>query len=152
MLRGTSKRVVLSGWNEKRIVFGALNIRTGKLITLVRRRNRGEDFRFFLRHLRSKYRRWNVYLLLDRHPAHWNPDTKRLARCLGIHLIWLPKRAPELNPMDELWGQIKDQVCANHQFEEIEDEVDAFIETLQDLPPRPLLQLAGILSPDFWIW
>lgn len=152
MRRGTTKRVLLSGWNDKRIVSGALNIHSGHLVTMARSRNRGEDFRFFLRHLRSRYRRWPVCLILDRHPAHWNPESKRLARDLRIRLLWLPKRAPELNPMDTLWGQLKDKVCANHQFEEIDDEVDAFLETLHDLPPRYLLQLAGLGSPDFWLW
>jgi DDE superfamily endonuclease len=152
MKRGTTKRVILSGWNEKRIIFGALNPRTGKVITLHRHKNRGEDFRFFLRHLRFLYRRWPVYLILDRHPAHWNPESKRLARQLRIRLLWLPKRAPQLNPMDTLWGKAKDHVCANHQFDEIEDEVDAFIETLHDLSPKLVLRLAGVLSTDFWLY
>jgi transposase len=151
MPKGTTRQVLISGWNEKRVIFGALNIGTGKIVTLVRHKNRGEDFRFFLRHLRSIYRRWRVCLILDRHPAHWNPESKRLARKLGIRLIWLPKRAPELNPMDTLWGQIKDKICANHQFEEIDDEVDAFLETLHDLPGHYLLQLAGVRSPSFWL-
>ncbi len=152
MLRGTTKRVEISGWNEKRVIFGAVNVRTGKLVTLPRHRNQGEDFRFFLRHLRATYRRWPVCLILDRHPSHRNLESRRLARKLRIRLLWLPKRAPELNPMDTLWGQIKDQVCANHQFDEIDDEVDAFLETLHDLSPRYLLKLAGLLSPNFWLW
>lgn len=152
MPAGTTKQVLLSGWNEKRVIFGALNVRTGNLLTLNRRKNRGEDFRFFLEHLRSKYRRWPIYLILDRHPAHWNPESKRRARELHIRLIWLPKRAPQLNPMDTLWGQIKDQVCANHQFEEIDDEVEIFLETLHELSPDFLLNTAGVLSDDFWLW
>lgn len=152
MPRGTTRRVLISGWNEKRVIFGAINVRTGKLLTLARHRNCGEGFRFFLRHLRATYRRWPICLILDRHPGHWNPESKRLARELGIRLLWLPKRAPELNPMDTLWGQVKDKVCANHQFEEIEDEVDAFLETLHSLSGRYLLQLAGILSAKFWLW
>jgi transposase len=152
MPKGTTRRIPLSGWNEKRVVFGALNVRTGKIVTLSRHRNRGEDFRFFLRHLRATYRRWPVCLVLDRHPSHWNPESRKLARELRIRLLWLPKRAPEMNPMDTLWGQIKDPVCANHQFEEIEDEVDAFLETLHELPPKYLLQLSGLDSPDYWLW
>jgi len=152
MPRGTTKEIRLSGWNEKRIIFGALNVRTGNLITLDRSKNRGDDFRFFLRRLRFMYRRWPVYLILDRHPGHWNSESKRLARKLNIKLLWLPKRAPELNPMDELWGQIKDQVCSNHQFEEMEDEVEIFLETLHDLPPKFLLHTSGINSKNFWLW
>jgi hypothetical protein len=152
MPRGTTKQVLLSGWNEKRIISGALNVKTGHLITTSRHCNRGEDFRTFLRQIRSAYRRWPVYLILDRHPGHWNPESKRVARTLGIRLIWLPKRAPQLNPMDTLWGQIKDQICANHQFEEIDEEVEVFLETLHDLPPNYLLKLAGLQSPNFWLW
>lgn len=41
-------------------------------------------------------------------------------------MLWLPKRAPELNPMDTLWGQGKDVIAANEQ-------VDRFLAHLNDL-------------------
>ena len=60
-------------------------------------------------------RGWPVWLLLDEDTSHTAHASVGLARELGIGLIWLPKRCPELNAMDHLWGRAKDEVCANSQ-------------------------------------
>ena len=61
-------------------------------------------------------------MLLDEAPSHTAKGSLRAAE--GMTLMWLPKRAPELNPMDTLWGQGKDVVAANKQFATIDDQVD----------------------------
>src|SRR5262245_38278183 len=43
-LRGAPAPVPLHGGNAKRVVFGAINIDTGRRLFLVRRRQRGADF------------------------------------------------------------------------------------------------------------
>src|SRR5918996_5145314 len=42
--RGEPSRVLLSGWNARRVVFGAMNLRTGARLFSVRQRQRQEDF------------------------------------------------------------------------------------------------------------
>jgi hypothetical protein len=74
-----------------------------------------------------------------------------LAREYGIGLLWLPKRCPELNGMDHLWGDAKDEVCANHQESSIDHSVDRFIQYIQGLSTEDALRKAGILSDDFWL-
>jgi len=49
----------------------------------------------------------------------------------GMTLLWLPKRCPELNPMDTLWGQGKDVVSANRQYRTVEEQVDRFLDYLE---------------------
>jgi hypothetical protein len=68
-----------------------------------------------------------VWLLLDEDPSHTAHDSVGLAREYEIGLLWLPKRCPELNGMDHLWGDAKDEVCANHQDSSIDHLVDRFI-------------------------
>jgi hypothetical protein len=58
---------------------------------------------------------WHVTLLLDSNRSHTAIASQALAAKFGIQLLRLPKRAPELNPMDTLWGQGKDAICANKQ-------------------------------------
>ena len=93
------------------MVFGAINLRTGTRLLLPRARGRGADFRAFLGLVRSRYRGWHVALLLDGDPCHTARASLREAE--GMTLLWLPKRSPELNPMDTLWGQAKDLLNAN---------------------------------------
>ena len=81
-----------------------------------------------------------------------NPSgSKRWWPWVGLTLLWLPNRTPELNPMDTLWGQAKDVVSANRQYETIEEHVRRFLEHLEGLSGRETLHTAGVLSDDFWL-
>lgn len=141
----------LSGANARRVVFGTINIATGHRLFLARRRQRGEDFRAFLAVIRGHYRAWDVALLLDEDPSHTAQGSQDLAAGLGIELIWLPKRCPELNGMDHLWGHGKDHKCANRQYASIDEQVEDFMGYLHGLSNREALRQAGILSQDFWL-
>jgi transposase len=149
--RGESAEVVLSGRNARRVLFGTINVQTGYRLLLPRTRQRGEDFQAFLEMIHDHYRSWPVCLVLDEDPSHTAHGSVALARELGIGLIWLPKRCPELNPMDHLWGHAKDEVCANHQEPSIEHLVDHFIRFIHGLSPAEARRKAGILSEDFWL-
>ncbi len=133
------------------MVFGSLDLRTGTRLFLVRERQRAVDFQAFLDHLHGHYGGRDLALLLDEDPSHTAAGSQRLAERSGTELIWLPKRAPELNPLDHLWGDGKDEVSANKQYESIDDHVGRFLCYLEDLSPREALKRAGVLSEDFWL-
>jgi len=99
----------------------------------------------------SHYRGWHVALLLDEDSSHTAGPSQDVADQLGMKLIWLPKRCPELNGMDHLWGHGKDHMCANKQYATIDGQVARFIRYLKGLPNREALRQAGILSEDFWL-
>jgi hypothetical protein len=133
------------------VVFGTINIDTGHRLFLVRRRQKGEDFRAFLSVIRSHYRGWRVALLPDEDASHTAAASQELAAEMGIRLIWLPKRCPELNGMDHLWGHGKDHVCANRQYPVIDEQAERFVDYLRGLSNREALRQAGILAEDFWL-
>src|SRR5690349_25151362 len=57
---------------------------------------------------RRRYRTADtIWLLLDRASAHTAARTQMLAAALDIRFLWLPKQAPELNAMDQLWRELK---------------------------------------------
>jgi hypothetical protein len=149
--RGEPTEVPLSGKNARRVVFGALNLRTGRRLFEVRDRQRQEDFQVLLDRLRGQYRGRYVGLLLDEDAAHTAEDSRSLAEDLEIELIWLPKRMPKLNPVDHLWGRAKDRVSANKQHETIEEHVDRFLLHLEGLSDRLALRRAGVLSDNSWL-
>jgi hypothetical protein len=149
--KGRPKEVALSGWNGRRVVFGAMNLRTGHRLFVPRDRQRAGDFQAFLRAVRSAYRGWQVALLLDEDPSHTAKGSVRLAEHLGIELLWLPKRLPKLNPMDTLWGQGKDVICADHQYETLEEQVNRFVGYLGGLTPREARHTSGVHAKGFWL-
>lgn len=150
-LRGQPREVPISGKNARRVVFGAMNLCTGRRWFLVRRYRKAPDFQEFLHLLHRHYRGWYPALLLDEDSSHTAHRSVELAEELSIQLISLPKRSPNLNPMDRLWGQGKDVVSANKQYATIDDQAYRFLEYLESLSPRETLRTAGILSKDFWL-
>jgi transposase len=149
--RGTPARVLISGRNARRVVFGAMNLRTGKRLFLARQHQRQHDFQAFLELIHHHYRGRQVVLLLDENPSHTAKRSQQLASEFQIELLWLPKRAPELNPMDQLWGQGKDVISANRQYPNIDDHVTAFVEYLEFLTTWEARYTSGILSERFWL-
>jgi len=148
---GQPLRVTLSGRNARRVVFGAMNLRTGYRLFLPRERQRAADFQAFLAEVHDRYRGWQVAMLLDEGPSHTAKGSVRLADEMGIELLWLPKRAPELNPMDTLWGQAKDIISASKQYASIEEQVARFLAHLERLSNQEALHTSGALSADFWL-
>lgn len=141
----------LSGRNARRVLFGALNLRTGYRLVLDREHQRAGDFQAFLRLIHEHYRGWHVVLLLDEDPSHTAAGSQRLAAEFGVQLVWLPKRCPELNPLDHWWGHAKEAMCGNRQDATIEGLVARFKEHVLGLSRWEALTQAGVLSADFWL-
>ena len=150
-LRGQPKEVLLSGRNARRLVFGAMNLRTGHRLLLPREHQRAADFQAFLRVVHSSYRGWHVALLLDEDPSHTAKGSVQLADRYDLELLWLPKRSPKLNPMDTLWGQGKDVISADKQYATLDEQVDRFLEYLESLSVWEALHTAGVYSKRFWL-
>ena len=68
--RGEVARVWLSGRNARRVIFGALNLRTGARLFVPRDKGRRVDFQAFVVEARSHYRGRHVALLLDEDSCH----------------------------------------------------------------------------------
>ena len=142
----------ISGVNAKRVVYGILNIKTGKRLLWTLLRHRATDFQEFLEIVRWYNRGWHIAMVLDENSSHTAAASQQLANHLNMELLWLPKRSPHLNPMDHLWRHGKEVICANWQYPTIEDQVEAFLLYLYELTPREALHKAGVLSGDFWVY
>lgn len=149
--RGQPSRVLISGRNARRVIFGALNLRTGKRLFLASSKQTQQDFQTFLRQIYNHYRGWNIAMLLDENSTHTARKSIQCAASLGIRLLWLPKRSPQLNPMDHLWGHAKNITSANLQFPTIDDHVHHFLEYLNSLSNWDAREISGVLSKRFWL-
>ena len=149
--RGKPAPVPITGGNAKRVLFGTINLATGHRLFLPRQRQRGEDFRELLRLARDRYASRDVAMLLDEDGSHTAAASVRLAEALRLELLWLPKRAPHLNPMDHLWRHGKEVISGNWQYESIDAHFEAIIGYLGRMSGREALRKAGILSGNFWL-
>ena len=124
-MKGPRVRIPTPGQNAKRAVFGALNARTGELHYAVQTRKLAVHFVAFLEHLAAAYPTGEVVLVLDNVITH---DAKVVRRWLAEHprfrVLWLPKySAHEHNPIERVWGLLKDKVAANRLHGSIEELV-----------------------------
>lgn len=79
-------------------------------------------------------RRAHAVLLLDR--AGWHTTAKlRVPR--NITLIFLPSRAPELNPVENVWQYLRQNWISNRVFEGYDAVIDAACEAWQKLLAQP---------------
>jgi transposase len=144
-MKGPRLRVPTPGQNAKRALFGALDARTGRLHHLVRPRKRAAQFVEFLEALAAAYPVGEVVLVLDNVITH---DAKlvRAWRARPEHarfrFLWLPKySAHEHNPIERVWGLMKDAVAANRLHGSIEllvEEADRFFASTTFQAPHPL--------------
>jgi transposase len=149
--RGEAAEVRLSGWNARQVVFGTLCLSTGHRLFLARSRQKASDFQAFVQLVHQHYRGWHIALLLDEDPSHTAKSSVALATKLNMTLIFLPKRAPKLNPIDTLWGQAKDAVSANKQYASLDEQVGRFLAYLSAWSNHEALTTAGVCAPDFWL-
>lgn len=89
--------------------------------------------------------------LLDENSSHHCEESQGVADDLDIELLFLPKRAPHLNGMDQLWRRGKQTVSANWQYPSIDEHVSRFTNWVLRLSAREARDKAGILSEDFWL-
>ena len=150
-LRGEQAHVAITGRNAKRVLFGAINLRTGHRVVLRRSNMQQAHFQAFLRLLREAYPGRRMALLLDEAPGHRAAKSQVLAAQLDIVLLWLPKQCSELNAMDQLWRELKGHISANYQYPTIDEHAAAAEQWIRSLTPTEALRKAGIRSKNFWL-
>jgi DDE superfamily endonuclease len=150
-LRGQQAVVNVSGRNDKRVLFGTINLRTGHRMLIRQKNMRQESFHTFLYLLWRCYRGRPIWLLLDRAPCHITSRSKALAEALKIETIWLPKQCSELNGMDHFGREVKDDISANYQYSSIDEHARYAEDHSLAMSNRKALHRAGILSNNFWL-
>jgi transposase len=91
---------------------------------------------------RTVARAAHAMLLLDR--AGWH-TTGRLAVPRNMTLVFLPSRAPELNPVENLWQYLRANWLSNRVFDTYEAIIDAACEAWRKLLAQPSLITSIVL-------
>jgi putative transposase len=128
MRRGQQAELVTPGDNQKGYAAGSLHWRTGKLILTVGPKRDAELFVRHLHELRRRPRRYKkIHVICDNAKFHhdcwaiWEFCLKYQGR---VELHFLPKYAPECNPIERVWWVLREQVTRNHQCQTVQELVD----------------------------
>ena len=97
-------------------LFGAVQIRSGKLITMTASPFNSEAFAVFLKFLaRYRDRRRQTVLIVDNAGYHHPPVCPDCLR-----LDYLPPYSPELNPIERVWKLLRKLRIHNQYFETLD--------------------------------
>ena len=128
MRRGQQAEVVTPGDNAKNYLAGSLHWRTGvRLAPLTGPRRNGSLVAAHLEALCARLRRYTViHVILDNARIHdcaaVQAVVKRQRGRLVLH--YLPRYAPELNPMERVWWHLREEITRNHQCQTLEELID----------------------------
>lgn len=141
-------------WNKCFSVFGALNPLSGEIIFEIFERKNGTNFITFIELLLKKYPK-DIYLVVDRATYHRSKLVKEwLAKNTRVHLIYLPTKSPQLNPIEDVWRWLKGSVAANRTYTDLEPLMQSCRKNLSSLTPQDVLRISGLTSQKrgqiFW--
>jgi transposase len=125
---GQQPEVPAPGQNEKRVVYGGVDYKTGEFTYTIAAAKCGLEFLTFLIHLLSRYAGRKIILVCDNGRFH---KTKAVCEFLAAHrdqlrVFWLPPYCPSLNLIERLWGHLKRTVLANVLYQSLDDLEAAF--------------------------
>lgn len=149
--RGQQVCVPITGARQKRILHGAINVRTGTTLLFITTVWDALTHQYFLHLIRRHWCGWHIILFEDRGTPHTAEDSLEYAAELAIEVRLLPRATPKLNAMDHLWRFVKARALADRQTRSIDESADAACRYLSDMPLKERLKKAGILSGNFWL-
>lgn len=118
MLRGTQRRILTPGKNQKFYLAGALDVRTGALHTTGGPQKNAALFCELLTLLAAKYpNAKRIHLVVDNYAIHSARATlHRLAELNDrIILHFLPPYCPDANRIERVWQDLHANVTRNHR-------------------------------------
>lgn len=133
MLKGTQRRVVTPGKNQKRYIAGALHAETGDVVWVEGTSKSSHLFCTLLWKLATLHpNAKRIHLVLDNYRIH---DSKKARQALAdldgrIQLHFLPPYCPDSNRIERLWRELHGNVTRNHKcrtMDELMRRVHAFL-------------------------
>ena len=98
-------------------LYGAVAPKDGACVYLIMPTSNTACFQIFLDVLSRRFARQDILLVLDGAPNHRGRD---LAVPGNITLLSLPPYAPELNPKENLWDEIREKIFKNYALKSID--------------------------------
>jgi len=115
---------------EYRYAYGAVEPLTGESFFLVMPYCNTDCMSLFLQELSEEYPNDLIILVCDR--ATWH-RANALGVPVNIHLIFLPPATPEMNPIEQIWKEIRKRGFRNEIFSSLDAVVDRLCDTIVSL-------------------
>lgn len=125
-IKGTRPRAIRQQQFEYAYIFGAVCPERDVAVGLVLPSVNSHAMKVHLQHISAQVPAGkHAIIVLDR--AAWH-TTKKINGFKNISLLPLPAASPELNPVEQLWQQLRDRELSNRCYEDYEDIVKSCCE------------------------
>jgi len=94
----------------------------------------GECMQIFVDEIGARHGEGNVHMVVDGAGGHRNQD---LRLPCNLRLLFLPPYAPELNPVEHLWDDLREKSFHNRVFDSIESLEKHRAQALADFEKSP---------------
>ena len=125
---------------EYRYTYGAVEPRTGEAFFLIMPYCNTDCMNVFLKQLSDSYPKDKIVLVCD--GAAWH-KSKGLSIPHNIRLVFIPPYTPEMNPIEQIWREIRTQGFRNEIFASLDKVVDRLCETIQNLTKDTIKSITG---------
>ena len=125
---------------EYRYAYGAVEPLTGESFFLIMPSCDTTCMNVFLRELSNKFPHDQIIMVCD--GASWH-RTNALEIPENIQLLFLPPATPEMNPMEQIWKEIRKRGFRNEIFQTLEKVMIRLCETVCALSPQVIRSITG---------
>lgn len=115
-------------------VYTAVCAALGKMTSLILPYANTEMMNLFLKEVAHDFKDSFVIMVIDR--AGWHVST-RLKIPENIRLLPLPPYSPELNPVEHIWEDLRENAMPNKAFKSLDQVQDALCHRLRELDHNP---------------
>lgn len=120
---------------EYRYAYGAVEPKTGKSFFLVLPYCNTDCMNVFLRELSKAYP--NDFILLVADGAAWH-RSKNLETPQNIEIFPLPPYTPEMNPIEQIWKEIRKRGFRNEVFQTLDKVVQRLCDVICSITPKTI--------------
>ena len=120
---------------EYRYAYGAVEPLTGKSFFLIMPNCDTDCMNLFLSELSKKFRDDDILLVCD--GAAWH-KSKTMEIPSNITILHIPPYTPEMNPIEQIWREIRTQGFKNEVFQTLKKVVERLCETINNLTPETI--------------
>jgi transposase len=145
MRKGQQARVQVPDYNAKKALYGALNPLTGETYIESYPKAKSDYTEPFIEGLLERIE-GTVILVWDHASWHTSNQIKALIeRYERLRVVLLPKRAPQENPLEDLWRHLKREVAANLQ-RRLDHLVDLAKQFFERMSNQEKMRKAGLAA------
>lgn len=137
---GTRPSVPCHHIREYRYVYGAVEPLTGESCFLVMPYCNTECMNVFLKNLSHTYPKDKIILICD--GAVWHKSGS-LVIPENIKLIFIPPYTPEMNPIEQIWKEIRKRGFKNEAFQTLQKVIERLCDTICSLSKDAIRSITG---------